>query len=375
MTSSRGLRWIKQAALATVAVVIASEATTTDAAARSDYDVCRIAAFMARNPDRPADLTLISAHRGLWKDVPENTLQAAQAALDLDIETVEFDVRLTKDLQPVLMHDWALDRTTTASGFVSEQALTTIQSQFRRDREGKPTTIHVPSLSDALQQLADYNRPHGACQRGYLLVLDVKDKHDARAVTSYEAARRSWETMREYQNRRRPQINLAQAVVMKVLAGELPLHPEQVARDFPPIDGQSVRLLPILYSTTRDGDAIFQRYARTPEIVTFEVVLPYPGLEHSTEWDAQLKADGRLRTGFAPWNDYPEGTSRGTGACCNLRTPGLTVDSPNYTGNWEYLAARGMQMMTSDRSDVLDAYLRLLGRRNLSHIAVQEPAR
>lgn len=360
---------------AAVAAAVAATILFPQAAqAASDYDVCRIAAFMARNTARPSDLTLISAHRGLWRDEPENTLEAAQAALDLNIETIEFDVRLSKDLKPVLMHDWALDRTTTARGFVSEMTLADIQQHVRKDREGEPTAIHVPSLINALDQLVRYNKPHGDCQRGYMLILDVKDKHDARAVTSYRAAQETWETLRQFQGRERRRINLAQAIAMKVLAEDLPEDVDSIAKDFRPIDGQAVRLIPILYNTTRNGDDIFKKYAVVPQIVTFEVVLPYPGLQDSTNWDVQLAADGRLRTGFSPWNDYPEGTSRGTGACCNLRTPGLTSAVPNYTGNWEYLAARGMQMMTSDRSDVLDAYLRLLGRRNLSHIAVRETA-
>lgn len=47
----------------------------------------------------------IIAHRGASDEAPENTLSAIQAAIDLGVDRVEFDVRLTKDKIPVLVHD------------------------------------------------------------------------------------------------------------------------------------------------------------------------------------------------------------------------------------------------------------------------------
>ncbi len=344
-------------------------------AAPSDYDVCKIMAFMSPPKDgsrRPADLTLISAHRGLWRDFPENTIQAVQAAYMAGIETVELDVRLDGDGTPVLMHDWALNRTTTGDGFVSDHNTGYVTSLYRRDRFGKDTDFHVPTVEEALIHLARTNQPAGKCQRGYLLILDVKDKHDARAVTSYATALATWNTIRKVQNASLSPINLAQAVAMKVLAEELPEDPDQVSKDFGTIGGEPPHLIPIIYNTTRNGKEIFDRYfSRKPNyLVTFEVVLPYPGIPDSSDWDLRLGQNGWLRTGFSPWDDYPEGTSRGTGACCNLRIPSTQATNPNFTGNWEYLAARGMAMMTSDRPDILNDYLARLGRRNLSHIKV-----
>jgi glycerophosphoryl diester phosphodiesterase len=67
-------------------------------------------------PPRP----LCVAHRGGAGLAPENTLAACRHALDLGVDAVEIDVRLTHDGVPVALHDAALDRTTRAHGLVAD---------------------------------------------------------------------------------------------------------------------------------------------------------------------------------------------------------------------------------------------------------------
>jgi glycerophosphoryl diester phosphodiesterase len=52
------------------------------------------------------------AHRGGASLAPENTLAAARRAWELGADLWEFDVRITKDGVPILMHDATLRRTT-----------------------------------------------------------------------------------------------------------------------------------------------------------------------------------------------------------------------------------------------------------------------
>jgi glycerophosphoryl diester phosphodiesterase len=56
------------------------------------------------------DLPDIIAHRGNAAEFPENTLQGLESAVSLGLRYVEFDVQLTADLVPVLMHDADLAR-------------------------------------------------------------------------------------------------------------------------------------------------------------------------------------------------------------------------------------------------------------------------
>jgi glycerophosphoryl diester phosphodiesterase len=50
------------------------------------------------------------AHRGNAAEFPENTLEALQSAVDLGLGHVEFDVQLTADGVPVVLHDADLQR-------------------------------------------------------------------------------------------------------------------------------------------------------------------------------------------------------------------------------------------------------------------------
>ena len=54
---------------------------------------------------------LIEGHRGICAKYPENTLISFEAAIDRGVDAFEFDVWLTKDKVPVIMHDGNAART------------------------------------------------------------------------------------------------------------------------------------------------------------------------------------------------------------------------------------------------------------------------
>ena len=62
----------------------------------------------------------IVAHRGGGTLAPENTLAAMRCGLQHGFRAVEFDVMLTKDGVPVLMHDYRFGRTVRGFGSVPE---------------------------------------------------------------------------------------------------------------------------------------------------------------------------------------------------------------------------------------------------------------
>jgi len=108
---------------------------------------------------------LYAAHRGgslLW---PENSLLAFRGALALGADYIEFDVHLSKEGEVVVIHDPALDRTTTGSGPVRERTLTELRALKLRDHTTRVTEETVPTL-DEVAQLA-------AGSRGRIL-LEVK---------------------------------------------------------------------------------------------------------------------------------------------------------------------------------------------------------
>ncbi len=64
------------------------------------------------------EIPQLVAHRGYPRRYPENTLQGIQAAIDAGARYVEFDVQITADGVPILMHDVSLMRTAGKRGRV-----------------------------------------------------------------------------------------------------------------------------------------------------------------------------------------------------------------------------------------------------------------
>ena len=73
------------------------------------------------------DNIFVAAHRGWSALYPENTMPAFIAALELDVDQIETDVRVTKDGQLVLIHDQTVDRTTSGTGLVRDHTLAELQ--------------------------------------------------------------------------------------------------------------------------------------------------------------------------------------------------------------------------------------------------------
>jgi glycerophosphoryl diester phosphodiesterase len=76
----------------------------------------------------PLDLPPLIGHRGAAAAAPENTLISLRTARRLGARWVEFDVKLTRDGVPVLLHDDRLDRATSGRGRVRDLTLDALQA-------------------------------------------------------------------------------------------------------------------------------------------------------------------------------------------------------------------------------------------------------
>ncbi len=145
----------------------------------------------------PAARTKVIAHRGYSAIAPENTLAAFQAAIAAGADAIEFDVRLTRDGQPVIMHDATVDRTTNGRGAVAALTLAQIRALSANRRfaprfagERVPTLDEVLALARgrvmALAELKDPDRT-----RLPRLLADALVRHDMAQrtlVISFHAA-------------------------------------------------------------------------------------------------------------------------------------------------------------------------------------------
>jgi len=100
---------------------------------------------------------LIIAHRGVKAYAPENTMASFQLAVESKADGVEFDIKLTKDGEIIIIHDLTVDRTTNGTGRVKDFSLAEIQKLnagkfFSNKFLGEP----IPLLSDVLKNLPSH---------------------------------------------------------------------------------------------------------------------------------------------------------------------------------------------------------------------------
>ena len=102
---------------------------------------------------------LIIGHRGAAAVAPENTLVSFTRAFADGADGIEFDVRLTRDHIPVVIHDASLKRTAARTGFVAaltaaELATTDVGSWFNQrfpaHAHAEYARASVPTLAQVL---------------------------------------------------------------------------------------------------------------------------------------------------------------------------------------------------------------------------------
>jgi glycerophosphoryl diester phosphodiesterase len=95
----------------------------------------------------------IVAHRGASRYAPENTLAAFDLALQMGADSLETDLRVTKDGTIVLLHDTQVDRTTSGRGPLDVLGQDEVwQLDAGRWFDRRFAGQRVPSLQDFLRR-------------------------------------------------------------------------------------------------------------------------------------------------------------------------------------------------------------------------------
>jgi len=105
----------------------------------------------------------VEGHRGYCAKYPENTMISFEAAMDLGVDAFEFDVWLTSDKVPGLMHDGNALRTCGVNRHVRDKTFEEVRQldacyEAKFGDQFKGQGITVPTLEEALQ-LAAQKRP------------------------------------------------------------------------------------------------------------------------------------------------------------------------------------------------------------------------
>lgn len=85
----------------------------------------------------------VIGHRGAAGLEPENTLRSVRRAIELGVDRVEIDVRVSRDGRLVIMHDETVDRTTNGHGYVSELTFDELRSLDAGMGEKIPTLEEI----------------------------------------------------------------------------------------------------------------------------------------------------------------------------------------------------------------------------------------
>lgn len=112
----------------------------------------------AQNPDKKLAAVfnrnnkeiLVAAHRGDWRNAPENSLKALLNSIEKGFDVMELDVKMTRDSQMVVMHDNTIDRTTNAKGKVSDYTLDEILKFKLKNGLGRVTPHGIPTMKEMM---------------------------------------------------------------------------------------------------------------------------------------------------------------------------------------------------------------------------------
>lgn len=119
---------------------------------------------------------LIIGHRGAAAVAPENTLASFSRALSDGADGIEFDVRLSRDNVPVVVHDASLKRTGLVNRLVRELTVAELQQcdvcrWFKREA-GASFTGTVPTLAEVFE----------LCKQNHaLLYVEMKSESEGAA--------------------------------------------------------------------------------------------------------------------------------------------------------------------------------------------------
>ena len=330
---------------------------------------------------------VIAAHRGYWRNAPEDSMTSIYEGIRNGVEVDEIDTFETQDDVPVLSHDDDLARTTTGKQMlISKTNYSGVESLYLRDRHGCPTVEHPVSLQTVITNLFSTGQVYlddNDNLYGTVLAVDVKGVTSAAAYENLLDAITAWNNVA---NSDSAYSELAPAVIFKVSLSVMPQGtggPAQFAKDVTDHSKGNTRqpmMDYIIYSSayTDPDDPTIGAYLGVPYsqdagTLGMETHERYLG-DGSTAIRQYIQGLNRTVGSFSPDNFFPEGDPSGN-VCCKLFNMKLTASpQPNCLSGgvgacldervrWDFLQAAGVGAVSFERPIDAVSYYSYRGRR------------
>ncbi|MDT0606412.1 glycerophosphodiester phosphodiesterase family protein [Croceitalea rosinachiae] len=271
-----------------------------------------------KNPSK--DYILAVSHRGDWRYAPENSLPAIQRCVDLGVDIVEIDVRLTKDGHLVAMHDKTVDRTTNGKGKVNDLTLEEIKLLRLKNACGaRGSRIQVPTLEEIMNLTKDK-------------IMINLDKVEGETVKEAYAILKKTNTVNQAIFKGRETVQF-----MRSKYGDL-------------LD--SIVYMPILIDNTENPVKFVEDYNKNLSPFAYEVTFETESSKNFKQI-AMLKREGVFVLNIALWDALVAG-----------HTDEMSLlEGPD--NSWGWLIENGANGIMTDRPEELLSYLKLKGFRKL----------
>lgn len=332
------------------------------------------------HPSNYPEFITIAAHRGYFKDVPENSLEAIQKAIELNVSMVELDLKLTKDNVVVLAHDYDLGRLTTCpvnqdclpgEHFIRDYTFDQLRNVYKiklKNRDGTATESPIPTLAEALD----------LCKGKILVDLDKIDQNadNPNGVVARPFIDKVYEVINSK--------NMFDQVIVKFKASDNSKRidnawtVDKLKRSFPTINWKKLMVTPIYFSdnvlpgiaspTALDFKISVQTFNEEMNLVGAELIysgdFPDDKLARAYEYVKTV-----LKKQVIQFASYPE-TRFGHYAPMSLKWATSNFDDEkNIHWDWLFAGKNNTHMPTliiTDRLDALLEYMDVLGKQNSS---------
>ena len=140
---------MKKLFFAILAVVFAACTSEPQYATRAEK-------LLAEINDPTSDYVMVIAHRGDWRNYPENSIPAIESVIRMGVDIVEIDIKMTKDSVLVLSHDGTVNRCMNGSGWIDEMTLAEHKELRLKRAHGIATdSLRIATLEEALTVCKD----------------------------------------------------------------------------------------------------------------------------------------------------------------------------------------------------------------------------